>query len=368
MQPSSPTPTRISHTSPYQLPDHLTAATLVLVSKPDTHFYPVFHVQKDPPPDLEGVDTRGNQITPFDQIVIGSEIDSDLRMFFAEPKHCSLIIDSLGKLYILNFSSANPCHLNETTLSVNILHPLEDMDLIHVAGKDFRVEYKPGYPIPRGAVPDGNEPDIAFFDTNYAQNEGIEELENSSEHYLECIHPQNFVDSAKKEETPIRTPPGKEPAPKTPQSLPKRFVTHSSPAKSSTPAPPRRSATPRSASSKKAATQHDATDNSCASMEVNTSQPSLVPRDISIDTSLEPKRRLSELPKKVLSSPVKLKRKSAPATQLRISPRLLNIALVSCIFVTNAPWIILFNDRFLQLILQPPNDSLVPRILPPPHL
>ena len=333
MQPSSPT-TRVSQTSPFQIPEHLTAATLVLVNKPDTHFYPVFHVQKDPPPDLEGVDTRGNQITPFDQIVMGSEIDSDLRMFFAEPKHCSLIIDSLGKLYILNFSSDNPCHLNETSLPVNTLHPLEDLDLIHVAGKDFRVEYKQGYPISIGAVPDGKESELAFFDTDNPRNEEIEDLENSSEQFLECIHPKNFSDPPKTYETPFRASPGKEPAPKTPKSLPKRYVTHSSPTKSSTPASPRRSATPRSASGRKTAAQHDATDNSCTSMEVNTSQPSLVPRDISsIDTSLEPRRRLSELPKKVLSSPVKLKRKSAPASQLRVSPRLLNLTLVSLLLV-----------------------------------
>ena len=329
MQTNSPTLTRLSQSSPCQLPEHLTAATLVLVNKPDTHFYPVFHVQKDPPPNLEGVDTRGNQITPFDQIVMGSEIDSDLRMFFAEPKHCSLIVDSLGNLYILNFSSANPCHLNAAALPVNTLHALEDLDIIHVAGKDFRVEYKPGYPIPRGAVAYGDELESAFFDT--AQAEEIENLENSSEHYMECIHPQNFADPPKNIVTPVRNPLGKVPVTKTPPSLPKRYVTHSSPAKSSTPAPPRRSATPRSASGRKATTQHDTTDNSCTSMEVNTSQPSLVPRDLStIDTSLEPRRRLSELPKKVLSPLGKLKRKSAPATQLRLSPRLLHLALVSC--------------------------------------
>ena len=280
MQPSSPplSPSNISRfSSPCNLPEHLTAAILVLVNKPDTHFYPVFHVQKDPPPDMTGVNTLGQQITAYDQIIMGSDAESDLRMFFAEPKHCSLVVDSLGTIYILNFSSGNPCLLNNATLTTNTLHLLVDRDVIHVAGKDFRVEYKPGYPI--------SATEATHEDTPTQLSDTVEPPEDT-------IPLQSPSSSPRNDREEIRTP----------CSVPK---------------------TPTSPTSLKSGTvPHDTTDNSYTSMEVNTSQPSMVARDMSttMDVSLEPSemRRVSDPPKKAIQSPIKLKRKSAPLSRTKV--------------------------------------------------
>ncbi|KAI6656490.1 hypothetical protein LOD99_1286 [Oopsacas minuta] len=325
MQPATPplfSTTLSRSASPCQLPDSDAAAILVLVNKPDTHYYPIFHAQKDPPPDLSDIDMLGNQITPYDQIAMGSDVDSDLRMFFAEPKHCSLIVDSLGNIFVINFSSGNPCLLNNTTLTIKTLHPLENLDVIHVAGKNFRVEYKPGYP--KAKLSD------AITSSNLSQiDEVLEDLEKSAD--LETIYPLSPAKSPKVDRLSIRSSPRKQISPHSspggsniPPS-PRKYVTYSSPTQSSTPANTKRSTTPLSASDSRSAT-HDATDNSYASMEVNTSQPSLIARDMSttMNVSVEPsteKRRLSDFPKETISSPVKLKRKSAPITFVRISPR-----------------------------------------------
>ena len=274
MQPNSPplSPSNISRfSSPCVIPDHLTAAVLVLVNKPDTHFYPVFHIQKDPPPDISGVNTLGHEITAFDQILMGSDVESDLRMFFAEPKHCSLVIDSFGKIFVLSFSSGNPCLLNSDTLTTNTLHPVVDGDVIHVAGKDFRVEYKPGYPL--SAI------EAIHEDTTTQLSDTVEPPEDT----ILVLSPSSSPKEDKAESNYF--------------SLPKITTT--------------------SKTLKSATVPHDTTDNSLASMEVNTSQPSLVARDMSMDVSLPEKRRVSDPPKKTIQSPIKLKRKSAPVTHYR---------------------------------------------------
>ena len=279
MQPSSPplSPSSISRfSSPCALPDHLTAALLVLVNKPDTHFYPVFHVQKDPPPDISGLDTMGRHVTAYDQIILGSDIESDLRMFFAEPKHCSLVIDALGQIYVLNFSSSNPCLLNSSTLDTNTLHSVADRDVIHVAGKDFRVEYKSGYPM--------SDAEATHEDTATQISDTIELPEDS---------------------IPVESPPN------SPLSDKMENISYSLPKIETTPTPQKSGTVP-----------HDTTDNSYASMEVNTSQPSLVVRDMStfVDSSPRERRRVSDPPKVPIQSPIKLKRRSAPVPHTR-TPR-----------------------------------------------
>ena len=340
MQPSSPplAPSSISRfSSPSIMPDSHTAAMLVLVNKPDTHSYPVFHVQKDPPPEVRVKGLDGNPITAYDQIIIGSDYNSDLRMFFAEPKHCSLIVDNLGKIHILNFSSDNPCQLNAAPLPTGTLLPLGDLDVIHVAGKDFRVEYKPGYPLPaeeKAACPLGKlltqlvpsspkilnrspPPDESAPYCPPARPDTPEQFNLPTD--TEDDDLSNSIGSMEPNVSGVpepSSPRAEEPAPK--EVEPSQGL----PDLSTAPSP------------KRTLCLLDTADNSTASMECNTTQPSMTVKDLStMDVSVdatERKRRISDFPKKTIASPMKLKaRKSAPVQPTRQSLRFSDQNLVS---------------------------------------